>query len=456
MSETLAALAPALGAIVVLLMVSAFFSGSETALTATSRARMHKLASDGDKRARRVNLLIGDRESLIGSILLGNNLVNNLMVFLVNIALLPVFGEAGGLAGTVLVTILVFVFAEVLPKTAAIARPDNFAMTVAPVMRWIVLALTPLTITVQFIVGGLLRLFSMDLKNNKSPFSAADELRGAIDLHHVEGELQKEVRDLFRGALDLDDIKVEEIMIHRKSIEMLDLAEPAETLIPLALKSAHTRLPLYRDTPDDIVGILHAKDLLRALWDKENDPAEIDLEAISRTPYFVPETTTLQEQLDAFKVKQEHFGLVVDEYGSIRGLVTLEDILEEIVGEIEDEHDSPVQGVRPQADGTVNVDGDVTIRDLNRALDWSLPDEEAVTIAGLVIHETQSIPEVGQTFAFHGLRFKILRRRRNQITGVKIMPLAGAAKLAVTAAERSKSPNGKSAAAAEDGDLNGA
>ncbi|MEM6413280.1 MAG: HlyC/CorC family transporter [Pseudomonadota bacterium] len=432
MSDTIATLGPTFGVIVFLLFVSAFFSGSETALTATSRARMHKLESDGDRRARRVNLLIRDREKLLGSILLGNNLVNNLMASLLSVALVAFLGEAGAFVGAIIVTALILVFAEVLPKTAAIARPDGFAMGVAPVMRWVVIILTPFTIAVQFIVRNALRLFGLDLADQSSPFSAADELRGAVDLHHVEGGLEKEVRDLFRGALDLDDIKVEEIMIHRKSVEMLDIEEMPEALIETALKSPRTRLPLYKGTPDNIVGILHAKDLSRALWETDKNPSKINLEAIARAPYFIPETTTLQEQLDAFKLKQEHFGLVVDEYGSIQGLVTLEDILEEIVGEIEDEYDSPVQGVRPQIDGTVNVDGDVTIRDLNRALDWSLPDEEAVTVAGLIIHEAQSIPEVGQTFAFHGARFKILRRRRNQITAVKILPLAGSAKFQST------------------------
>ncbi len=416
---------PAAAVIAVLLAMSAFFSGSETALTATSRARMHKLESDGDGRARRVNALIRDRERMLGAILLGNNLVNNSASVLSGALLGAMFGEAGLIYATVIMTALIVVFSEVTPKTLAIARPDAFAMFVAPIMRWIVIVFAPFTRIVQAIVGVTLKLFGIDTSAQSSPFSAADELRGAVDLHHEEGGLERERRDLFRGALDLDNIRVEEIMIHRKSIEMLDLDLPTRELVSLALKSPHTRLPLFRESPDDIVGILHAKDLLRAIWDAERDLDELDVNDISRPPYFVPETTTLQEQLDAFKLKQEHFALVVDEYGSIRGLVTLEDILEEIVGEIEDEYDSPVQGVRPQVDGSVNVDGDVTIRDLNRALDWSLPDEEAVTIAGLVIHDAQCIPEVGQTFSFHNFRFKILRRRRNQITALKIAPLAG-------------------------------
>ena len=407
-----------------LLLISAFFSGSETALTATSRARMHKLESDGNKRARSVNRLIRERERMLGAILLGNNLVNNSAAVLSGALLGALFGEAGLIYATIAMTALIVVFSEVTPKTLAIARPDAFAMFVAPAMRWIVLVFAPVTRIVQFIVNKFLRLFGVDTNNQPSAFSAEDELRGAVDLHHVEGGLKKEARDRFRGMLDFNDIRVEEIMVHRKSVEMLDLDSPAADLITSALNSVHTRLPLFRGTPDEVIGILHAKDLLRALWEADSDPKRINLEAIARTPYFVPETTTLHEQLDAFKRKQEHFALVVDEYGAIQGLVTLEDILEEIVGEIEDEHDSPVQGLRPQADGSINVDGDVTIRDLNRAKDWSLPDEEAVTIAGLIIHEAQSIPEVGQTFSFHGFRFKILRRRRNQITAVKIIQLS--------------------------------
>ncbi len=418
-----------IGSIFFLLLLSAFFSGSETALTATSKARMHKLETDGHLGAKRVNFLIRDRERLIGAILLGNNLVNILATSLATSLFISIFGATGvaNAVATVTMTVLVLVFAEVAPKTAAIARTEAFAMLVAPLMRWIVFVFAPVTWLVQRVVRGVFHLFGLDVSKDSAVLSAHEELRGAIDLHHHEGRVDKEARDLIRGALELDELRVEEIMIHRKSIEMLDLDRPKEAIIQQALKSAHTRLPLYRQNPDDIIGILHAKDLLRALWDAGGDAEQVDFEALARKPYFAPETTTLQEQLDAFKLKQEHFALVVDEYGALMGLVTLEDILEEIVGEIEDEYDSPVQGVRPQGDGSLNVDGDVTIRDLNRAMDWTLPDSEAITVAGLIIHEAQCIPEVGQTFSFHGYRFKILRRRRNQITAVKIKPIAPSA-----------------------------
>jgi len=429
MSEIDSAIFIPIGIIFLLLCLSAFFSGSETALTATSEARMHKFESDGNLRARRVNILIKDRERLIGAILLGNNMVNILASILAGGVFASLFGESlmATAVATGVMTVLVLVFAEVTPKSAAIARPDGFAMLVAPVMRWIVFIFAPITRIVQLIVRGFLKLFGLDISKDSAVFSVAEELRGAIDLHHSEGRVDKEARDLIRGALDLHEIRIEEIMVHRKSIEMLDLDKPKQEIIQQALKSAHTRLPLYRDNPDNIVGILHAKDLLRGLWDAGGAPEGVDLEDICRPPYFAPETTTLQEQLDAFRIKQEHFALVVDEYGAIMGLVTMEDILEEIVGEIEDEYDSPVQGVRPQGDGSLNVDGDVTIRDLNRAMDWNLPDDEAITVAGLVIHEGQCIPDVGQTFSFHGFRFRILRRRRNQITAVKITPIAAPA-----------------------------
>lgn len=416
------------GAIALLLILSAFFSGSETALTASSRAKLHGQAEQGSRGAKTAMDLTDDGERLIGAILLGNNLVNILATSIATSLLISIFGATGmaNVIATAVMTILVLVFAEVTPKTAAIARPEGFAMFIAPLMRWVVLIFAPVTRVVQIIVRGFLHLFGLDVSRDSAVLSAHEELRGAVDLHHSEGRVDKEARDLIRGALELDELRVEEVMIHRKSIETLDIEMPKEELIQQALQSPHTRLPLYRGDPDNIIGVLHAKDLLRALWEAGAQSSEIDFDDVARDPYFVPETTTLQEQLDAFKLKQEHFALVVDEYGALMGLVTLEDILEEIVGEIEDEYDSPVQGVRPQADGSLNVDGDVTIRDLNRAMDWTLPDDEAVTVAGLIIHEAQCIPDVGQTFSFHGFLFKILRRRRNQITGVKITALVEA------------------------------
>jgi len=224
------------------------------------------------------------------------------------------------------------------------------------------------------------------------------------------------------GVLDLAEMDVSQVMVHRTNIAMLDADQPVRQVVAEALEAPFTRLPLYRREPENIVGVLHAKDLARAMEAVGGDLDRIDILSVANEPWFIPDTTNLKDQLNAFLRRRNHFALTVDEYGALRGLVTLEDILEEIVGEIEDEHDFTVEGVRRQADGSVNVDGVVTIRDLNRALDWDLPDDEAVTVAGLVIHEAQTIPDPGQTFIFFGHRFQILRRQRNQVTAIRVSP----------------------------------
>lgn len=407
--------------VLILLCMSGFFSGSETALTAASRARMHQLEKEGDKRAARVNQLLSDRESLIGAILLGNNLVNILASSLAAAVFIGWFGEAGIAAATAVMTILVLVFAEVLPKTYAISNSDNMAMAVSRPIMFLVKGLSWIVIVIQSIVSFTLKLFGVSA--DEGMVSAEEEIRGAIDLHHQEGGVAETDRHMLVGALDLKDLTVADLMIHRKNINMLDADTPAREIVMKALSSQHTRLPLYRGSPDEIIGILHAKDLLRAVAPLRGDLDQLDISTIMREPWFVPETVTIPEQLDDFLKKRSHFALVVDEYGALEGLITLEDILEEIVGDIRDEHDTVIQGVRPQPDGSVNVDGVVTIRDLNRAQNWNLPDEEAVTVAGLVIHESQTIPEPGQSFSFHGYRFDVLRRSRNQITALRVKQL---------------------------------
>lgn len=405
-------------AVFILLCFSGFFSGSETALTAASRARMHALEKEGDIRAKRVNQLLTNQEGLIGSILLGNNLVNILASSLATAAFLSWFGDAGVPIATAVMTVLVLVFAEVLPKTYAIANADSLAMSVSRPITWLVKGLAWIVNIIQYFVRITLRLFG--IRAEEGMISAEQEIRGTIDLHHSEGGVETSDRHMLVGALDLKDLTVEDLMIHRKNISMIDADQPVRDIVMEALSSPHTRLPLYRGSQDEIIGILHAKDLLRAVAPLRGDLNKLDVEAIMREPWFVPETLTVQEQLNAFLKKRNHFALVVDEYGALEGLITLEDILEEIVGDIRDEHDVLVQGVRPQPDGSVNVDGVVTIRDLNRSLGWNLPDEEAVTIAGLVIHEAQTIPDPGQRFSFYGYQFDILRKSRNQITALRV------------------------------------
>ena len=416
------ALLLSLTAIFVLLVLSGFFSGSETALTAASPARIHLLERRGNTRARLVNSLISEKERLIGVILLGNNLVNIMASALATSVLIGLVGDAGVAYATVIMTALVLIFAEILPKTYAISHADRAALAVAPVIRFLVVMLSPLTRVLQAFVRATLRLFGAEVSEGRALLSASEELRGVIELHGRDGEIVKYERDMLGSILDLADVEVSEIMVHRKTMEMIEADQPPSKIVEQVVASPHTRLPLWRGEPENIIGVLHAKDLLRAVRAHSEDIDKLNITALAAKPWFVPETTTLRTQLNAFLRQRAHFALVVDEYGALMGLVTLEDILEEIVGEISDEFDVPVTGVRRQPDGSYIVKGTVTIRDLNRQFDWRLPDEEAATIAGLVIHEARIIPEAGQIFTFHRFKFEVLRKQRNQITMLRITP----------------------------------
>ena len=417
------------GAILLLIVLSAFFSGSETALTAASRGKLHGLADKGQKGAERALLLTDDSERLIGSVLLGNNLVNILAASLATSLFTTLFGDSGVALATLVMTLLVLIFAEVMPKTYAITRPEDAATLVAPVISVLVRVLSPIVSAVRAFVRGLLAIFGISTNPDSKILAAREEIAGAIALHHSEGAVHKDDRDRLLGALDLKSREVEEIMLHRSSIEMIDADDSPGQIVDQALRSPYTRLPVYREEPENIVGVLHAKDLLRAL--NEHVSGEVDaasLESFSITdvmmePYFVPETTILDDQMREFLRRRAHFALVVDEYGALQGLITLEDIIEEIVGEIADEHDVEVEGIERGADGSYLVEGTTTIRDLNRACDWQLPDEEANTLAGLVIHEAQTIPTAGQVFSYHGFRFEVIERERNRLTKIKVKPL---------------------------------
>ncbi|HKA70545.1 MAG TPA: HlyC/CorC family transporter [Xanthobacteraceae bacterium] len=415
-------------AVAACLLLSAFFAGSETALIASSRARMLRLEQQGNHQAGFVNRLMAMRERLIGALLLGNNAVNIAASSLATSILLLWFGDVGVIYATVVMTILVVVFAEVLPKTIAINAPDRMSLLVAQPMSWIVRLLGPMLMAIETLVRWILRLFGVRIGEDQPILSAHEELRGAVDLLHHEERVEKLDRDMFGGVLDLRELTVSDVMLHRTKMITISADDPSEEIVRAVLAAPVTRLPLWRGSPENIVGILHSKDLLRAIQAAKGDLSKIDIEAIALPAWFVPDVRPLSEQLKAFRRRKTHFALVVDEYGEVMGLVTLEDIIEEIVGDIADEHDIAVTGVRPQSDGSVNVDGSVPIRDLNRAMDWDLPDQEATTIAGLVIHESRSIPEPGQSFIFHGFRFEVLRRARNRITALRITPLQKVAK----------------------------
>jgi Mg2+/Co2+ transporter CorB len=419
-------------AILALLVMSAFFSGSETALTAASRGKLKAQADRGSIGARAAMKVTEDRERMIGALLLGNNIVNILSASLATALLTRLFGDSGVALATLGMTALVLVFGEVMPKTVAITFPEQVATKVSPVIRLLIILFSPIITVVRALVRAILRLFGLKADEGSAMLALREEIAGAIALGHSEGAVEKEDRDRLLGALDLSHRTVDEIMRHRRQIEMIDADLPPGEIITRVLASSHTRLPIYRESDDNILGVVHAKDLLREvdrLVRGEDGSVQgienLQIEKVAMKPYFIPDTTSLDEQMREFLARRTHFALVVDEYGALQGLITLEDILEEIVGDITDEFDVVLKdsGLSMTDDGAYLIDGAMTIRDLNRATDWRLPDDEANTIAGLVIHEAQMIPNEGQVFSFHGFRFTVIAKRENRIAKLKLRPL---------------------------------
>ena len=414
-----------------LLVFSAFFSGSETALTAASRGKLRTQADKGSRGAQRALAITEDNERLIGSVLLGNNLVNILATSLTTALFTRLFGESGVALATLVMTVLVLIFAEVLPKTYAITNAETAAARVAGPISLIITIFAPIVSLVRWLVRGVLRVFGIQTDPDSHILAVREEIAGAITLGHSEGIVEKEDRDRILGALDLSDRTVEEIMLHRSSIEMINADDDPSAILNQCLESSHTRLPVFKDNQENIIGVIHAKDLARTMYRMVSaqgasldDLNSFNIKDVAMKPYFVPDTTSLDEQMRQFLRRRTHFALVVDEYGSLEGLITLEDILEEIVGEISDEFDPHAeQLIQSSGDGHFELDGAMTIRDINRATDWSLPDDEANTIAGLVIYEAQMIPTVGQVFSFHGFRFEVIGREANRITKLRVKPL---------------------------------
>ena len=420
------------GAIIVLRLISGFFSGSETAVTGASRPRVVQLEKQGDRRASVLSRLWTQSDTLISTILVGNNLVNILATALVTALLTQVFPAWGALLATLFMTVVVVIFAEVLPKTIALRHSDSIALAVAPFLRLLVTLLRPATFGVSLLVQAIIGLLGQQQSSDEDETRRAEELRGSIELLASDDRDSLDDDDvaeraMLRSILDLEDVTVEEVMTHRGKVETLDIGTDPEDLVSQVMKSQHTRLPVWQDNPDNIVGVLHAKNVLRALADKEGDAAQLDVQAIMSKAWFVPETAQLDEQLRAFRKKRAHFAVVVDEYGSLMGIITLEDILEEIVGDIADEHDFSMERIRRGREGSYVSDGAMTIRDLNRLFGWELPDEKATTIAGLVLYESRQIPKTGQVFVFHNFRFEIMEMDRLQITKIRLTPLTASA-----------------------------
>ena len=405
--------------ILILLALSAFFSAAETSLTASSRAAMHQRAKEGDRRAKTVMKLKNNSESVISAILLGNNLLN-ILATAITTAFLAKFSEDGVLYATIVMTFAILIFSEVLPKALALQHASPIALAIAPIVRAWLWVTWPAIWTIRLIIRALGATPSFPTT------LAEEELRGAIDLHGENrgGTKVNTERTMLQSILDLDDVTVDQVMRHRNSVFMLNVALPAEDILRQVIKSPYTRVPLWQDNPGNIVGILHTKTLLQSL-DGGIAFQDLPITSLMSPPWFIPENANLLQQLQEFKRKREHIAIVVDEYGSFLGIITLEDILEEIVGDITDELDTPNRGWRKAGDNLYLIQGSMTLRDLNRDLGWNLPEEDATTLAGFLMNESRTLPHVGQKFRFYGQTFEIVRRKGNQITLIRAGDAAG-------------------------------
>ena len=413
-----------IGSIFGLIILSAFFSGSETSLTSASKPRMHNLARTGKKNAKIFEELFKNKEMLICTILFANNLVNILASAIATKILIELTNNEGILYATIIMTLMILIFGELIPKTLALSKADQFALKIAPFMKILVYILYPLTITLNFIATSILKIFGVNYLNFKKEEVSEkreEELRGAIDLHGEDSS--KDEKNMLKSILDLDDITVGSIMIPRKDIFSLPSNIKYNELITKLNKSPHSRIPIWEKNPENIIGIFHIRKLIEI---KTDDPKNFNIKSLCQKPWFIPESTRLDNQLLEFKRRKEHFSIVVDEYGEFLGIVTLEDIIEEIVGEIDDEHDvlkvskSSAEDIKSISSKSYLVKGNVTIRELNKELNTNIPVMNASTVAGLVLYESRTIPKTGQVFSFFDLKFKIVSKKNNQITLVKI------------------------------------
>jgi Mg2+/Co2+ transporter CorB len=410
--------------VLALLVTSAFFAACETAITAFSKPRMHRLAKDGDERASIICKLQNEIELVISTILTCNTITNSLAVSFATAICIEMLGQAAVLYGSIILSVFIVLFAEVLPKMFTITNPEKILLPSANFIRFTFVTLRPINNIIGAIAKWFISVFTKTVISGDEYASSIEELKGAIDMHmgsNTDDTAQEKA--MLSSILDLGSVQVNKIMVHRKNVTMICLDDAMSSIIDQIILCPFTRIPLWMGDRDNIVGVLYVKTLLKSLRDN-NKLENLDLLSMAIKPWFIPESTDLLYQLQEFRKRKEHFALVVDEYGCFMGVVTLEDILEEIVGEISDEHDvAPTSEIRKQDDESYIVDGSVSIRDFNRDVGTSFPGYIATTIAGLVINSTGIIPNIGQVFLLFGYRFEILKRRRNQVTLLKISKL---------------------------------
>lgn len=404
--------------IVFLLALAGLISATETAITATSPGRIQQLVSEGNKKAKILKRILKIKEKVISTLLIGNSISNTLCTTLATSVFIEVFGDdTGTLLSSIVMSFIIIVFSEVVPKAMAVAKPEKLALFAAPGLVLFMRLLAPVNKMLLFIVKFAFKIFKID---HKQDFSGADEVRGVIEHQLSEGNVVKDDRDMLGGILDIRNLIVGDIMIHRSKINSINVDQPQNEIIKFALSCGHTRIPVWQNDPDNIIGILHIRELLKSLEQLKGNAATLNIQSMLTPPWFVSNHSLVTQQLQAFRERQSHLACVVDEYGELQGIITLEDILEEIVGQIYDEHDIGRNKIVRISSKEYTIDGTVTVRDVNRELNWNIPDSGATTIAGFLINEMQRIPGKGESIIVDNLKIIVKTKSSNRIKTVKV------------------------------------
>lgn len=407
-----------------MIVLAGFVSGSETAITGASKAHLYHLAKKGDVKAKKVIALQEKMTTTIGTILVVNQMVVYFIPIITTLFAVKYLTVAETTIMQAITAILLVIYAEIFPKMLAIQFTSKYALFIAPFVSGVVVILNPIISILEYCAKLTLRIIGIKIGSGNFVNKSDEELRGAIEMHSSGGdeeELQK--KGMLKSILDLEDISVNHIMVHRKNLRTIDASLPIEKIAEELMNCQFSRIPLWKDNPENIIGILKTKTFFRAMQINKGKFDNIKISNLMSVPWFIPETTHLLDQLNNFQKKREHFAVVVDEYGDLMGCITLEDILEEIVGDIGDEYDTVATGMKMQPDGCVVIEGSTPIRDINRQFDWHIPEEETATIAGYIMHELRKIPDIGQVYVLSDYKVEILRRQRNQIGLVKISPV---------------------------------
>jgi Mg2+/Co2+ transporter CorB len=405
--------------IVILLGMGAIISATETAITAASPGLIQKLKLEGNKKAELLLGLLKIKEKVISTLLIGNSIANTLCTTIATGVFIEIFGDdMGTVISSIVMSFTIIIFSEVIPKAIAVAKSEKIALTATSALIVFLKILKPVNIALIYITKVFCFIFRIDLKQK---VSAADEVRGVIEHHLSEGNVFKDDRDMLGGILDIRNLVIADIMVHRSNIITINIDTPTDKIIKTVLSSNHTRIPFWENNPDNIIGILHVRDLLSKIYNTKSKITEMDIRSLLSETVFVPDNSLVTQQLQMFREGQTHLACVVDEYGDLQGIITLEDILEEIVGQIYDEHDTGKSKIIAKSKSEFIVDGSVPIRDLNREFNWQIPENEATTLAGFIITKMERLPNQGEFIIEKNLKMIVQKKSENRIKTIQVL-----------------------------------